>query len=133
MITLITPPDIFENENVSILFMNISDQEQEEASTWFASQNIEDAINIYYYQGETDITWLLHAAAISKGVYVNCDSGSDITKWITSYMLGKANVWYSSEDDNLKALMSYINQKNTNNITQFLEVHFGRQKSNPEL
>jgi hypothetical protein len=125
MITLITPPDIFENENTSILFMNISDEEQESASVWFSKNTVDKPLNLYYYQGEPDMSWLLHAVAISKAVYLNCNNNSDVTKWITSYILGKPNVWYKTDDANLKALMSYINQKNVNNINEFLEVNFG--------
>ena len=128
MITLISPPDIFENENYSILLMNISDQEQEASSLWLG-QNLKDQnVNLYYYQGESNIDWLLYAIAVSKGVYLNCNNTSEITKWITSYVLGKSNVWYKSSDANLIALMSYINQKNVNDITEFLEVHFGRKE-----
>jgi tRNA G10 N-methylase Trm11 len=126
MITLITPPDIFENENLSLVFMNISDQEQEDASHWLSNNNIDKNINLYYYQGETNIPWLLHAIAISKGVYLNCNNNSDVTKWITSFILGKSNVWYKSEDANFRALMNYINQKPVNNIKEFLEVHLGK-------
>jgi hypothetical protein len=125
MITLITPPDIFENENTSIVFMNISDEEQESASVWFSKNTVDKPLNLYYYQGEPDMSWLLHAVAISKSVYLNCNNNSDVTKWITSYILGKPNVWYKTDDANLKALMSYINQKNVNNINEYLEVNFG--------
>lgn len=128
MITLITPPDIFENENVSILLMNITDQEQEDVSLWFSNNNIDKPINLYYYMGEPNIGWLLHAVAISKGVYLNCNNDSDVTKWITSYVLGKSNVWYNASDENFIALMSYINQKNIKNVKEFLEVHFGKQR-----
>lgn len=126
MITLITPPDVFENENDSVLFMNISEQEQEDVSKWFSVHTLTTPINLYYYQGETDIGWLLHAIAKSKAVYINCDNNSDVTKWITSYVLGKQHVFYSATDNNFKALMSYINQKSVSNITKFLEVQFGK-------
>jgi hypothetical protein len=125
MITLITPPDIFENGNTGVLFMNISDEEQETASKWFAEHNLKDPLNLYYYQGEPNMGWLLHAVSTSKGVYLNCNNDSDVTKWITSYILGKNNVWYKSDDTNFLALMSFINQKHVNNITDFLEVQFG--------
>lgn len=125
MITLITPPDVFENENVSIVLMNITDEEQEQTSLWLSKKNLDIPLNLYYYQGETDVAWLLHAVAISKGVYLNCENNSNVTKWITSYILGKPNVWYRAEDENFRALMSYINQKSVNNITEFLEVHLG--------
>jgi hypothetical protein len=130
MITLISPPDIFENENYSILLMNISDQEQEEASLWLGKNLKDQNVNVYYYQGEPNIEWLLYAIALCKGVYLNCNNNSEITKWITSYVLGKSNVWYKSDDKNLVGLMSYINQKNIKNISEFLEVHFGRQEQN---
>jgi len=128
MITLISPPDIFENENYSILLMNISDQEQEASSLWLGKNIVDQNVNLYYYQGEPNIDWLLYAISASKGVYLNCNNTSEITKWITSYILGKPNVWYKSSDANLIALMSYINQKNVNDITEFLEVHFGRKE-----
>lgn len=127
MITLITPPDIFENENTSILLMNITDQEQEDISLWFSNNNIDKPINLYYYVGEPNIGWLLHAISISKGVYLNCNNDSNVTKWITSYVLGKSNVWYKADDENFVALMSYINQKNIKDVKDFLEVHFGKQ------
>jgi|AntAceMinimDraft_11_1070367.scaffolds.fasta_scaffold00501_30 hypothetical protein len=126
MITLITPPDIFENENTSFTLMNISDEEQEQTSIWLSNNNIDKQINLYYYQGEADIPWLLHAVAISKGVYLNCENNSDITKWITSYILGKSNVWYKTYDPNFKALMNYINQKQITDITEFLKVQLGK-------
>jgi hypothetical protein len=59
-------------------------------------------------------------------VYINCNNDSDVTKWITSYVLGKPHVFYSAADENFKALMSYINQQLVNNITKFLEVNFGK-------
>lgn len=126
MITLITPPDIFENENQSLVLMNITDEEQEQTSLWLSQQNIDKPLNLYYYQGETDIPWLLHAVAISKAVYLNCENNSDVTKWITSYILGKPNVYYRSLDPNFRALMSYINQKQVKDITEFLEVQLGK-------
>ena len=125
MITLITPPDVFENENQSLVLMNITDEEQEQTSLWLSQKNIDKPLNLYYYQGETDIPWLLHAVAISKGVYLNCENTSDVTKWITSYILGKPNVYYRALDPNFKALMGYINQKQVNSITDFLEVQLG--------
>lgn len=125
MITLITPPDIFENGNKSILFMNVSEEEQETSSLWFSEHTIDKPLNLYYYQGENNMTWLLHAIAVSQGVYLNCDNDSDFTKWLTSYILSKHNVWYSAKDDNFRSMMSYINQRSVNNITEFLEVHFG--------
>ena len=46
-LTLITPPDIFENESYSILFVHLSDEDQEKVSQWFANSKIKDNLNIY--------------------------------------------------------------------------------------
>ncbi len=126
MITLITPPDIFENGNDGYLFMNITEEEQDSSSKWLSEHTLKDPINLYYYQGENNPMWLFHALAVSKGVYLNCDNDSDFTKWLTSYILSKHNVWYSAKDENFRALMSYINQRQIKDITEFLEVHFGK-------
>ena len=72
--------------------MNISDQEQEESSHWLGTHTVDKPINLYYYQGEPNMGWLFHAIAFSKGVYLNCNNDSDITKWITSYVVLKMQV-----------------------------------------
>lgn len=128
MITLISPPDIYENENDSLLLINITEQEQEDTSTWFANNEYQGPLNIYFYTGENDIPWLLHAVAVSRCVYINCDNSTEVTKWLTSYLLSKKHIWYKLEDSELAHIMNFINHKRTNKITDFLEVNFGKQR-----
>jgi hypothetical protein len=56
-ITLITPPDIFENESYSILFIHLSESDQELVSRWLSNSNIKEHINIYFYSGDF-MLWL---------------------------------------------------------------------------
>jgi hypothetical protein len=72
--------------------------------------------------------WLLFALNRCNAVYINADSGTDLIKWLASYMLGKSNVWYTTSDDDLKSLFSYINQKYVPNISKFIEAHFDDKK-----
>ena len=51
-ITLITPPDIFQNNQDSILFMGLTDIEQDHVSEWLASTDRVGNINIYFYSRE---------------------------------------------------------------------------------
>ena len=125
-ITLITPPDIFENDSLSLLFMNVTEQEQDLASEWLGKAETDREINIYYYQGETNPEWLLFAVNRVEGVYINADTESDISKWLMSFLLSKNNTWYKTDNANLKALFSFINQKNVPDITKFLEAHLGK-------
>ena len=47
-ITLITPPDIFENGNKSILLVNLSDADQDAVSKWLSESTFEQNLNIYF-------------------------------------------------------------------------------------
>lgn len=120
-ITLITPPDIFENSNISILLMNPNDKDQDETSVWL-SENLKDIdINVYYYLGEPNVPWLLHALNASKGVYFNLDNLPDVSTVMMSYVLGKPHVFYTTSNPHIKAIANYINNQNVESITQFLE------------
>ena len=41
-ITLITPPDVFENESYSILFIHLSEEDQESVSRWLSTTDIKE-------------------------------------------------------------------------------------------
>ena len=45
-ITLVTPPDFYENQNFSILMIGLSDSEQDKTSVWLGQSNITQDINI---------------------------------------------------------------------------------------
>lgn len=125
-ITLITPPDFFENDVYSVLFINITEAEQDESSNWLGNLKSDKHLNIYYYQGEPHIEWLLFALNRADAVYINADTESDVTRWLMSFVLSKSNVYYRTDNQNLKSLFSYINQKNIDSITKFLEVNLGQ-------
>lgn len=119
-VTLVTPPDTFENANKSILVIDLSEKEQDDLSKWLGECQDEFDLNIYFYQGEPDIPWLFHAVARADYVYLNLDNYSDIGHLLCSYILSKTNVWYTSGDKNLVSLYTHINQRYVNNIDEFL-------------
>lgn len=123
-ITLITPPDIYENSNRSILFISLTEQDQEEASKWLAKKELKENLNFYIFSGEPNIMWLLHSAAVCEYKYVDLDSGNNISQAIVPYLLGKANFFYKTEDQNLAAIYGHINTNRVSNIEQFLEKVF---------
>jgi hypothetical protein len=123
-ITLITPPDFYENDTYSILLIGITEEEQDQISHQLGQLDSDSPLNIYYFQGDNNMEWLLFALNRCNAVYINTDSGTDLIKWFASYMLGKSNVWYNTSDKELKALFSYINQKFVPDIKTFIEVQF---------
>jgi len=120
-ITLITPPDIWENENISVLLINLTEQEQENISAWLSKQEINKDINMYLYEGQPDMAWLLHAVNRCSLKYLNLDNSNTTTQAIGGYILGKSGVFYSSRDKNLAAIFSHINNNKIDKIEKFLE------------
>ena len=120
-ITLITPPDIFENDSYSILFVHLSDDDQEIVSKWLSESDIKENINIYFYSGETELNWFFHAAAIAEYKYIDLDSLNTVTSTLSGYLLGKKNTYYKTTDENVSAVCHYINQNRVNNISSFLQ------------
>jgi hypothetical protein len=127
-ITLITPPDIYENSNFSVMFLGMSEAEQETASKWLGTAEDIPECNFYFYQGEPTTEWLFYALNRSDVKYLNLDSDHAIIDIMGSYILGKPNVYYTTQDPNLKELIGYINNKFISNIEEFLEKVFNEQR-----
>jgi len=124
-ITLITPPDIFENSNKSILFVNLSLVDQDTVSKWLADREIDRDVNFYVYSNESDVEWLFWAASSSRYKYINMNNANQIIQALSGYLLSKSNVFYQTEDENLKAIYSHINTNSISKIETFLERALG--------
>ena len=90
-ITLITPPDIFENSNPGILFVNLSDEDQDIVSKWLSAYNLKHDLNFYVFSGEPDVKWLFWAVGVCEYKYIDLDQGNEITKALDGYLLSKNN------------------------------------------
>lgn len=119
-VTLITPPDIYQNNENSILFIGITAEEQEEITNWLASYESTQTVNLYYYQGEDNATWIFHSLACASYKYINADEMNTITMHLASYMLTKPNVYYRTDNDTLGNLYAHINANKVNSVTEFL-------------
>lgn len=120
-ITLITPPDIFENSNTSILFVNLSESDQEIVSRWLSTEDIKEDLNFYVYSGEVNVSWFLYALSRCEYKYIDLNNTNYITQSLSGYMLSKSNVFYKTNDDNIGAVYSYINANRIKEIETFLE------------
>jgi hypothetical protein len=128
-ITLVTPPDFYENSNFSILFIGMTEKDQDDASAWLGQNERYPDCNFYYFQGENNMEWLLYALHRSDAVFLNFNVDRAIINIMGSYILSRPNVYYTTEDDNMKALMSYVNNQYLPNITDFLEKVFNDQRT----
>jgi hypothetical protein len=120
-ITLITPPDIFENDSPGIFLVNLTETQQDEATKWLADCKLDIDLNIYFSQNESNAVWFLHAMASSSHKYINLDNTNGMTSLLSGYILGKPSVYYSTEDKNKIAILSHINQNRVNSVKDFFE------------
>ena len=128
-LTLITPPDIYENSNTSILLAHLTDDEQDIISQWLGKRNLTKDINIYLYNGEPNITWFLYTLNRSEYKYINIDNVNYVTQSLGGYILGKSGTFYKTEDPKIAEVYSYINTGRVDHIEQFLESIFGEQQT----
>lgn len=122
-LTLITPPDIYQNNQDSVLLIDLTEKEQDEVSTWLGQNPL--SINIYFYQGEPNIPWFLHALSCATYKYINLNNMTAVSSYLAGYTLSKAGVYYSTDDKNVSELFSHINMNLVDNAVAFLERTFG--------
>ena len=120
-ITLVTPPDFYENQNFSILMIGLSDSEQDKTSVWLGQSNITQDINLYYYQGEDSIEWLLYAIARADATYINADTDQLLPTQFLSYFISRPSVFYNTYDENKNKLFSCLSNRYVNTIEDFLK------------
>jgi hypothetical protein len=120
-ITLITPPDIFENESYSILFIHLNEEDQSTVSKWLADANLTEHINIYFYDHEIDLNWLFYAMARCEYKYIDLAGLNYATTALSGYIIGKKNTCYKTSDETTSAVYHYINQNRITTVEQFLE------------
>jgi hypothetical protein len=120
-ITLISPPDIFENFNTSVLFMHLSESGQDTVSQWLAKSDLNKDINIYVYNGENNVDWLLYALSKCEYKFIDLDNISTVTQALCGYILGTRGVCYQTQDENLAAIYSHINTNRIDHVEKFLK------------
>lgn len=128
-ITLITPPDIYENSNTSILFAHISDADQEIVSKWLANAELKNDVNFYIYNGEPEVPWFFWAIGCCQHKYIDLDGVNDISKLLSGYVLSKPSIFYKTENENTAAVISHINNNRNSSIEKFLERILSEQNS----
>jgi len=127
-ITLITPPDIYENSNTSLMLIGLSDKDQDQASLWLGNNAKDIDLNLYFYQGEPNMPWLLYALNRADATFINLDIDNAIITSMGSYILGKPGVYYTTQDSNMKSLMSHINNNFVPDVETFLKKVLNEQE-----
>lgn len=120
-ITLITPPDYFENSNPSILLIGLNEEQQDQITVCLGNTDVSPDLNVYYYQDEDNLEWLLYALARSGAIFVNGDCANFTVQNLLSYILSRPNVYWTTKDEDIKKLFGYINGHYVNTIEDFFK------------
>lgn len=120
-ITLITPPDYFENSNPSILLIGLNEEQQDQITVCLGNTDVSPDLNVYYYQDEDNLEWLLYALARSGATFVNGDCENFTVRNLLSYILSRPNVYWTTKDEDIKKLFGYINGHYVNTIEDFFK------------
>jgi hypothetical protein len=124
-ITLITPPDFFENSTLSVLLTHINEEEQDTISRWLSKSEFREDINLYVYSGETNVGWFLYALNRCEYKYINLNDTNYITQSLSGYALSKNGVYYRTDDENIASVYTHINANRVNQVENFLESILG--------
>ena len=120
-VTLITPPDFYENLNLSVMFVHLRDQEQDAVSKWLYSKDLGYDLNLYVFDNETDLPLFFYALNRCEYKYLNLNNLNGITQALSGFALAKNNVYYKVDDANLASVYSHINNNRVNRVEDFLE------------
>lgn len=120
-ITLITPPDFYENSNTSVLFFNLSDEEQDAVSQWLSKSKIKNDLNFYVYTDEVNLPWIFYAFGRCEYKYINFDNMNFITQSLGGYLVARNNVFYKTNNENLASIYTHISGNRIHKIEEFLE------------
>lgn len=131
-ITLITPPDFYENLNISLLFVNIKVQDQISISEWLGGSEVDEDINIYFFEKGQDLPWLLYAASAADYKFIDLDSCDVTDSFLIGYLLAKPNTFYTTSKKEILNMLGHINQNHVDSVDTFLERVFNNHESPPE-
>lgn len=98
-ITLITPPDKVFNKNKSILLVYPSDQSRNEIQNILAE--LKDPINVYLYNEDVDIDWLLTTHKFCDVVFLDIDNFPAEMSKLTSFLVSFSNTFWLTKGEHL--------------------------------
>lgn len=101
-INLITAPDKLFNDNLSFLLVYPSNFIKEQFQNLIANWNF--SINVYVYDMDVetqdhDYDWLLSVLNLVDYVILDLDNFDRETRLLTSYLLGKSNVYWLTKQE----------------------------------
>lgn len=129
-ITLITPPDFFENDSFSLMFVGLQSIEQEKLTKFLSNSEYDKEVNIYFYVDEKDPNWLLYSLSKSNLIFLNLNNIKSSANIFSSYILSKSNVYFTTESEDIGDQLKIINSNRIPDFDFFLEEILNKELMN---
>jgi hypothetical protein len=110
------------------MLIGLDDKDQDQASLWLGTNAKDLDLNLYFYQGEPNMPWLLYALNRANATFINLDANKAIITIMGSYILGKPGIFYTTQDTNMKALLGHINNNFVPDVETFLKKVLNEQE-----
>lgn len=120
-ITLITPPDFFENNEFSLLLVGLNDVNQQSMTTYLSNLEFDKNINIYFHMDENEPTWILYSLGKSSFCFMDLDNTKSAAATLSAYILSKPNTYYSTTNEYLATQVKVINSNRVPDFDFFLQ------------
>jgi len=120
-ITLITPPDFFENSSFSLLLLDITDADQITVTNWLSKSDQEKDLNLYFYSQNKDAKWMLSAFNKADLVFVDLDNLSPDIVLLAGYLLSNPKVFFQSRKEENVEAVKFINTNQVPDVRYFLD------------
>jgi len=100
-VTIITPPDILHNNNLSFLLVNPTNDTKQQLQNLIAHFTI--PVNVYLYEPESqedvNISWILNTSNAVDFCILDLDNMGYIEHNFASYLISKSNTFYLTNDE----------------------------------
>jgi hypothetical protein len=121
-INLITEPDILANDSLSVLLINLSNDDEQLITDHLSKHDLTSTINLYVQKGEQpNLFWLLNTFAFSTHVVINLDNIDPLVGTYATYFIGRAKTYFYTTSDQMSEIMSPISINKVGSVVEFFE------------
>lgn len=108
VVNLITPPDKLLNNNLSFLLINPSVEVKEQFNDMLKDLDGK-TINLYLWESEGDVSWLLDIAQSVDYVIIDIDNTKEM-QWVIGYLLSFDKTFYLTNQGEMQYNILNINR-----------------------
>lgn len=108
VVNLITPPDKLLNNNLSFLLINPSVEVKEQFNNMLKDLDGK-TINLYLWESEGDVSWLLDIAQSVDYVIIDIDNTKEM-QWVIGYLLSFDKTFYLTNQGEMQYNILNINR-----------------------